>query len=82
MNYKIADDNIEYGDIVAYQTPKSIKKGKRRITVKYYVIGTWDEYWDEDFKRFRGRFIGVGKSTLVVYKIEWLKKIELIKNDR
>ncbi len=43
IKYEITDENIEAGDICAYQDAKVEKRGKKIICVKFWILGTWDE---------------------------------------
>ena len=77
--YRIVDEKIEVGDIVSYEITWTEKKKGNRPTRSYgYVLGVWEEYWDETFKKFRCKVECVDKDNHVVYNEKWLRKVVLI----
>jgi len=74
IEYKITDEKIEVGDIVAY----GITWREKRVRKHGYVLGVWEEYWDEDSQKFRNKVECVDKDNHIIRSEEWLKKVVLI----
>lgn len=80
MRYKLTNEKIEVGDIVAYISYKSKRiKGKRPIRVEHYALGIWEEYLDVDSKKFRNKVSCIDDESTIVWNEKWLKKVEVIK---
>ena len=78
ITYKLTNEKIEVGDIVAYQSSYLVKEGGRPKRKWRNVIGIWEEYWDETLNRYRNRVQCVDKEKHVVYNEKWLKKVTFI----
>ena len=72
----ILNQKPQVGDIVAYQTRVPTSRGRSK---KVWLLGTFEEIWNDTLQRFVLRFDGIDKEKTKTYNVDFIKPVKIQK---